>query len=350
MPRLLSSFVVFALALAMPVVALADPPAPAPSTASTESEAVLAARAEFLKGAELVRQERWAEALGAFERASAKKSHAITTFNIAQCERALGQYTRARRALFEALDRDQEAAGGELPDPAREEARAMATELEHLLPRVAVTLQPSDAALAIDGRPLEPGLASAAGDAPAFVAGTAAPGPGTPIHHVRFAVVMNPGTHVITVSRRGYQDVVLNRSFSPGSENTLKLELDRLPATIHVTSSHPDAVVRVNGSDVGNPPVEVSRAAGRYRVTVTRAGFLTYETETTVRSGERVELDAVLREDHPALTQRWWFWTAAGALVIGAATSTYFLTRPEPEPTRPPTSGGGLGWSLKVPQ
>jgi hypothetical protein len=316
---------------------------------SAESPEVVTARREFLSGAELVKQERWAEALAAFERASSQKAHAITSFNIAQCERALGQYTRARRSLLQALEQDRVSNETELPPNARNEARGMLDELERILIRVTVNLRPEEAALAVDGRPLERAPEDGQGT-PLLVAGTHAPGPGAPIQLPTFRVLMNPGAHVFIVSQRGYQDIVLNRSFPPGASAALDLSLDKLPATIHLTSDHPDAIVRVNGVDVGNPPVEVSRAAGRYKVTVTRAGFVPYDADVAVRSGERVELDAKLREDRPALTQRWWFWTAAGALVIGAATTTYLLTRSEPEPTRPPTNGGGLGWSLKVPQ
>jgi hypothetical protein len=83
-----------------------------------------------------------------------------------------------------------------------------------------------------------------------------------------------------------------------------------------------DAIVRVNDADVGNPPVEFSRNAGRYRVTVTRKGYVPYE---------------------------WWSWTAVGVVVVGAGAGTYALARSNSTPSRPPPDGGGLGWSLKVP-
>src|SRR5206468_8319753 len=110
-----------------------------------------------------------------------------------------------------------------------------------------------------------------------------------------------------------------------------------------------DALVRVNDADVGNPPVDVSRNAGRYRVTVTKKGYVTYESEVAMRPGEHVELAANMREEKRALTQQWWFWTGIGVVVVGAAAGTYALTRSDPTPTRPAPDGGGLGWSLKVP-
>lgn len=318
------------------------------AAAPTDDDAVVAARTAFVEGTTLVKQERWAEALVAFERAAARKPHAITTYNMAQCERAMGQYTRARRLLLTTLAQDAASGDAELPAPAKVEARALLGELEAILPRVTVTLRPEDAAVSVDGRPLEPLADAPTGADPTFVAGVLAPGPGAPLGVSRFRVDVNPGAHVFTVSRRGYQDVVVNRSLPPGAKTSLDLELDKLPASIHVTSTLKDGIVRVNGVDVGNPPVDVSRAAGRYTVTVTRRGFVTYEADVSVRPGERVELAATMREEKRALTQQWWFWTAAGVLVVGAAAGTYALTRKDPEPTRPAPDGGGLGWSLVV--
>lgn len=356
-PRL-SPFIVLTLVLASALVSTraradGDPPVPAPppAAAAEEDATVVEARREFMQGAELVKAERWAEALAAFERADKLKTHAITTYDIAQCERAMGQYTRARRGFLAALDQDAKANGAELPENVRVETRGLVAQIDRILPRVEVKLRPADAQVAVDGRPLERASdeVSAGARGPVFVAGTLPPGPGAAPGVDSFVVVTDPGAHVITVSRRGYQDVVVNRTFPPGTTSSVGLELDRLPASIHVTSNLGDAIVRVNDADVGNPPVDVSRNAGRYEVKVTRQGFVPYEADFAVRPGERVELAANLREEKRVLTQRWWFWTGAAVLVIGAAVGTYFATRSDPEPQRPPTDGGGLGWSLKVP-
>ncbi len=338
----LTLFVLATASMARP--AHGEEPAAAPAPAQSEAgddEPTMLARKEFLEGAALVRAERWGEALAAFERATKLKPHAVTTFNIAQCERAMGQYTRARAALLAAIARSD--ASGELPPSVADEARGLVSELDRVLPKINVLLRPSDAAIAIDGRPLERVSETT------FIAGSLAPAPGTSPNVESFQIIANPGPHFITVSRQGYQDVILNKTFAPGSTSTLDLGLDRLPASIHITSNVNDAIVRVNGADVGNPPVDLSRVAGRYHVVVTRRDFVTYEADVTVRPGEHSELFANMRRESKALTSRWWFWTAAGVLVAGAATGTYFLTRSDPQPQRAPTDGGGLGWSLRVP-
>jgi hypothetical protein len=79
---------------------------------------------------------------------------------------------------------------------------------------------------------------------------------------------------------------------------------------------------------------------------VRRPGFKDYQARVVARPGEAVDLSAALVEDRPALTQRWWFWTAAGVIVAGATVGTYLLTRPEAP--APPLNGGGLGWTAQL--
>lgn len=316
---------------------------PVIARAEDDDPTTLDARREFVEGTALVRAQRWGEALAAFERAAKLKPHAITTYNIAQCERAMGQYTRARKAFRAAIAQDAAAGGTQLSESVNEEARGLVAELDRVLSRVRITLKPEASWVSVDGRPLE------ATDDSALVAGTLPPAPGTPPPSDTFDVVLNPGVHVIVVSRHGYQDVIVNKAFAPGTAPPLVLELDRLPASIHVTSNIADAIVRLNGDDVGNPPVDVSRAAGRHRVVVTKKNFVTYESEFTVRPGERVDLAAELRKEDRPLTQKWWFWSAVGVVVVGAAVTTYFVVRSSEEPQRSATDGGGLGWSLRVP-
>jgi hypothetical protein len=105
--------------------------------------------------------------------------------------------------------------------------------------------------------------------------------------------------------------------------------------------------VLIDDADVGLSPLTVSRPAGRYRVTLKKKGYVAFETVAAVDPGQTVDVTTKLVEDKPALTQRWWFWAGAGVLLAGAAATTYFLTRPEPD--RPAVDGGGLGWAVQVP-
>jgi hypothetical protein len=309
------------------------------STARADDDATQQARAEFLRGNDFVNHAQWAEALAAFERSAKLKPHAVATYNIAACDRALGHYTRARQALRDALAQNDAAQRTQLADSLVTEAKAQLAQIDGLLVTADVTLDPASAAVAVDGRPLEQAADGA------LVTGMRLPGPGEPPPAAKFKLVMDPGVHVLTLSRKGYTDAVVNKTFAPGSTSALALTLDKLPTVFHVEADQPSAVVSFAGHDVGTVPVDVVRLSGAYHVQVNKAGYLAYEATVTGAPGELVNLRAKLSVAKPSIFTRWWFWTIAGAVVAGAATATYFLVRQPPPP-----NGGGLGWSVPIPQ
>jgi hypothetical protein len=333
------------IALVCPMVgAQGEPPVEETSSATlpTPDPKVEQARELYRRGIEHVKRTEWAEALSRFESSAALRPHATTTFNIAACERALGQYTRARTIFQTALvqaNRQPETLAPSL----RTEAEALVREIDKLLVRVSVRLEPANAAIAVDGRPLE--RAGQAGGMPVLLAGAAPPGPGRALQVSSFVLVLNPGNHVITLSRAGHADAVVRKSYKAGSRQRLDLRLERLPATLLVSANVDGALVRVSDVDIGPVPAEVLRPAGNYRVRVDKEGFDTYETSVTVRAGEQSALSAKLVPESHALTSRWWFWAGAAAVVATGVVVTYVLTRPEPEP--PPYDGGSTGWVVQ---
>ena len=299
------------IVLAASAPAFADEAKPSAS----ETPDVTKARDEFVAGAELVKKAQWAEALAAFERSAKLRPHAVTTYDIGACLRAMGQYTRARETFVRALAENDKSGGAELSESLVADSKGYIAEIDRLLATATVHLAPANAAIAVDGRPLE---VVAGATTPTLVAGTLPPGAGTPPPVASFTLVLDPGAHVVTLSRKGFADAIVNRTFLPGSTTDLKLELDRLPATMHITSNQPGAVVTVNGSDVGVAPVDVSRPAGSYRLVVKKDHFVTYESQVQVQAGEEANLEAKLFAESTSLTQRWWFWTAAGVVAEGA--------------------------------
>lgn len=321
--------------LAAPALAQ-SPEAPPPAPDATLEEA----RRLFREGVDAVKDASWSNALAAFEASAKLRPHATTTFNVGAVERALGRYTRARETFATALAQNQERPG-ELAPSLEEEAKGFVAEIDGLVARVAVKLDPPTAAVAVDGRPLVP----ARHEPRALLAGVAEPGPGAPVGRGAFEIVVGPGAHVFTISRKGYTDAVVNRTFAPGSRTTLSLELSKLPATLRVSSNVGGAIVTVDGKDFGPAPVEVLRPAGSYRVVVAKDGFEAYEAQVAVQPGQRSELRATLVAETQPLTGKWWFWTAAAAVVAGGALVTYAATRPEPEPA--PFDGGSTRWVVR---
>lgn len=326
-----------ALVGTVPLVAFAqDSPPPKEVDADKEK-----ARALFGEGVDNVKKFQWAEALSAFERSHAIVQNAITSLNIGLCERALGRYVRARRSLERTLQEDG-ASGGVLSPTSRGDAEAYLKEIDSVVVKATLTVKPADAVITVDGRPLIPAREGQAG---LFAAGVAPPGPGSKVPATRFEVLLDPGNHVFVLSRKGFSDAVVNRTFTPGQPADAVFELEKLPATLKVSSSVEGAIVCVASMDVGPAPVDVLRPAGQYPVVVTKDGFVPYETSITVRPGEEAKVNAVLVEESLNVAEQWWFWTSIGAGLTTAALVTYFAVRPEPDP--PPYSGGSSGWVVQ---
>jgi hypothetical protein len=301
----------------------------APPTA--EGPAVVAARDEFKKGIAFAKDTQWVEALGAFERAQALHENSVIAFNIAICHRALGNYTLARAGFAASASASGDRA---LPPSLQEEARADVAQIDGLLVHAAVTLDPPDATISVDGRPLQK-------DNDTFTAGVLPPGAAAAVPNAAFELVMSPGSHLITIAKAGYGTATVTRVFANGEHTKLPLSLSLLPATIHVSATQPDAVVTINGADVGMAPVDISRHAGSYHVRLLHQGFEPYESDVTVKPGEEANLRAALLAEKIPVYKKWWFWTGAAAVVLGGVLITYELTRD----TRPPAyNGGSTGW------
>jgi tetratricopeptide (TPR) repeat protein len=327
------------------VVAGARPSLAAPRPAAPVDPNAAEARAAFLEGTGLVEKAQWAEALASFERASKLRPHPVTTYNIGACERAMGRYTRARDRFRAALAENETGGGHLLPESLLTETKGDLGQIDEILAKVAFTIRPDNAAIQVDGRPL--GLPEGEAGTPTVVAGLREPGPGEPPPAGTFTLVIDPGAHVFSFARKGFSEQIVNKTFEPGKTYNVTLELDRLPATLHIASNREGSIVVVNGSDVGPAPIDLLRPAGDYKVAVQKQGFAKYETQVSLKAGEETDLRAALPEEKKSLVTRWWFWTAAAVVVAGAAVGTYYLTRPAPE--RESVSGGSLGWKVSVP-
>jgi len=313
--------------------------ASAQATATTANEGTVdqRSREEFRTGGRLVEQSEWAAALAAFERSLALKPHALTVYNIGVCQRFLGRYTLAAQTLRSALSRS-DGNDGELPQLFRDQAKAYVDEIDRKLARITLTVAQSEATVAVDGRPL------ASGTEGEVVAGVAPPGEGKRVPAARFVVVADPGPHVLTFQLEGHDTLEVRRDLKPGTSDELAMSLTEQDATLQIDADRPQCVVHVDDVDVGLTPVSVTRPPGRHAIVVARDGFVTYRSTVTLRPGQRTRLAAELPVERIPLTKRWWFWSAAVAVVATGAAVTYAATRPTPQP--PPYDRGSTGWTV----
>jgi hypothetical protein len=223
------------------------------SAAPADDAATREARALFNDGTDRAHRGDWSQAVPAFERSEALRPHAVTTYNIAYCERALGSITRARKMFARALAENAAHGGLDLPDDLATAAKGYLVELEPRVARAAITLQPEGASLQVDGRPLE--RATGVGRSVVFWAGTRDSGPGEAPSVAAFELELDPGAHVFVVSKAGYPDEVTSRTFEPGSETGLALDL---PSPAPVTPTPAPATMTLQPREtVANAPRRV---------------------------------------------------------------------------------------------
>jgi hypothetical protein len=309
----------------------------ASDTEQATDEATARGRQAYLRGVQLAHEEEWGSALAAFEEAATARDAPLIEFNIAYCKRALGRYVTSRETFQEVLADPAGLAPSQI-----EEAQTYLTELDQLIARVAVQMDPPSATLTVDGRPLAPGEES-----DTYFAGLAPSGSGSPIGKAAFTVVLDPGAHVFRAVREGHQDAVILRTYRPGESARLDLHLDVLPATISVHSEPAAAIVRVDSREVGMAPIEFQRMAGRYSLEVVLDKHEPYKASLDLAPGQRTDLTARLNPYQEPLTKKWWFWTAAGLALAGGAALTYAVTRSTPQP--PPYDEGSAGWLVHAP-
>ncbi len=208
---------------AMPALAQANPSDSTPA-ADSASPVVLEARAAFQEGIALTKEERWADALQAFERSDARHPHATTTYNIGYCERLLGHPTRAHAMFAKALADHQARGSVELPADVVALMGTYLRDAELQMAKVVVTITPAMAApVAVDGRPLE--LTTTEGPYPVLLAGTRPVGAAEVAPASTFEVDVDPGVHAFVLSVKGGPDVVANATLAPGSRTAIELRV-----------------------------------------------------------------------------------------------------------------------------
>jgi hypothetical protein len=212
-----------------------DPSVPA------ETLEVAQARAAFTEGIELARQGRWIDALSALTRSNQLHPHAITTYNIGYCERALGRYTRARKMLAKALADHRASGEKELSSDLVAFATGYLSETDRQIARVTVTVSPKNASVKVDGRPVE--IVAMDGSRPVALAGTRDVGAAEVAPAASFDLLIDPGTHEFVVSTGDHRIVATTHAFQPGSSVAIQLTApddlgpptDNAPSSFHNT-------------------------------------------------------------------------------------------------------------------
>lgn len=271
----------------------------------------------FRRGVELVEEQRWSEALEAFREASEVFPSPILVFDIAYCQRALGQFVLALEGFRRFLAMDQGVASNRA-----DEARGYARELETRIGHLTVTLPAglvSGLELQVDGQRRE------------------VTGPS-------LTFTLDPGRHTVQLRHEGYAPLFEDRDLPPGGEVRIDAQPHRLPGHIEVRATVEGARVLLDGEDLGLVPLQQEVEPGHHEVVVRADGYVPHRSVLDLLPGGTASVRATLSEEPVLIYEEWWFWTAIVAVVGGAAVLTWWLTQPTPEPQ--PYDGGSLGWVI----
>lgn len=223
------------------------------------------AKAEFNKGLEHVAAENYPAALAAFEKSYELRPKASVLFNIGMCLKALYRYVES----METFRRYLEEAGPDLkPELVQQVSSAMA-EMNQLVGRLRLAGAPDGAEVRIDGR--------VAGEAP-----------------FDKPLPIDPGHRVIEILLPGHRTQRIEIDVESSGEAEAQVSLTRVEALLRIECSAADAVVRVDGEEVGGCPFEGEVAPGAHRVEVEAPAAERFDKEVVVEAGSTATVDVDL--------------------------------------------------------
>jgi hypothetical protein len=283
------------------------PAAPSAPADAAEDERRARARQRFQRGVELIRNGQWSEAIAELEAARDIRATPPVYYNLALAQRAVGRYRGAAASLRAFLRTVSTTA-----DPALvSQAEQLLQDSAAAVCRLEIAVDPMTARVQIDATPIELGS-----------------GP----------IELDPGEHTIVASAEGYANAERRLRLTRGSSSVASLTLVRNNelSYLRVESNVPEALVRIDGREVGHGTVDEIVRAGRHTVDVLGPHHRPFSREIQLFVGQRQTIRASLADRRTILDSPW-FWVTAGALVVGGVTTAIVLW-PAPAPLR-----GSLG-------
>jgi len=159
-------------------------------------------------------------------------------------------------------------------------------------------------------------------------------------------LVVNAGKAHLEVTAEGYFPWQRDLDLPPGGTGSFDVRMSSKATTgiLVVKSNVANSIVTIDGKSIGQVPAEANVDAGTHEVVLSREGYEPAKTSTVIVAGERREVDVPLRAQ-ASILKKWWFWTAAGIVVLGGLATVFVLTSekdPEPGTVPPGVVKGGL--------
>lgn len=262
------------------------PPTTQPPATPPATDPATIGRISFDRAVHALEESRFADAALAFEESYRINPVPVVQFNLAYAYRGLGRINDAIQQIERFL-----AAPGSTPADRVAAAQTELTTLRGLLVHVQVTRTPADAQLMVDGQI-------------ATLVGT--------------ELVVDPGHHVLELSRDGYRRArrEVDWPAQTRTELSFALELVDIAPRLRIEPSIPNAVVTVDGNVLGPGLQEREIASGSHDVRISAEGYVPFQRTIVVGRTGLHRVDAMLtqrRNNSP------WPWLAPTIVVAGTA-------------------------------
>lgn len=232
---------------------------------SGSADDTILAKEKIEEGKRLIREEKYGEALAAFELSYSLRPKAWVLFNIAMCNKALHRYVDAIEAFQRFLETET--------DPESQTSTLALSALEELgrfVGKVRVVEAPVGATVYIDGEKV--------GIAPIIE-----------------PLALDPGRHVVRVSKDRFKSLDVEVIVASGSEVEVRADLQQPKAELKVSCIGDKTVVFIDEAAVGTCPYQGSVEAGVHEVKVIEPGKQTFIQTVEASAGSTLVIAVDLK-------------------------------------------------------
>jgi len=136
------------------------------------------------------------------------------------------------------------------------------------------------------------------------------------------------GRHTFEARSKGYVDARQTSEIEFGERVSITLALVKSlnEGKVKIVASLSDAVIEIDGKQVGVGAWEGVLSAGGHQLVVRRPGYETYSADVALDADQERVVEIELKKEQ---STAWVFWTVTGVLVAaGAGVTSYFVLRP----------------------
>jgi hypothetical protein len=148
-------------------------------------------------------------------------------------------------------------------------------------------------------------------------------------------IPMEPGRHTLKVTKPGFSERAEIVDLREDQELEFEIDLFPYAGIFKVDTNATDAALWLDGKPFAPLPFDGEIPMGSHKLKVVAPGFLSSERTLKIEGGRqmtlRFDLEAapIVSSSQDSVLNKWWFWTAAGAVVLGGVTGAVLATSGE---------------------